>query len=362
MSRLKSIAIKGFRSFGEEVEVPLRPLNVLIGANGAGKSNFLEAFSFLRAFSNDKLSNFVEEAGGGDAFLHFGSRETSKLTIRTKFDDGDAYNLELHSGMDDRLYSKTDENTNLAKAHYFFFGSQRYPDMGNKKRNTIDRLRAWPVYHFLDTTTHSLMKKTSYIDDNRYLRNDGSNLASFLYLLRKKYEPQYRTIRKTVQLVAPFFDDFLLEPRALNPDKIRLEWRHKESDSYFRASALSDGTLRFIALATLLLQPRELRPSMVLVDEPELGLHPYGIAILAAMFRSASRETQILAATQSPILLDHFEPEDVLVADRVERQTRIERLDAGKLGEWLEDYSLGELWEKNHFGGRPASEMQSGHE
>ena len=220
----------------------------------------------------------------------------------------------------------------------------------------MDRLQAWRLYHFHDTSFHSPMKKTAKLHDNRFLRQDGSNLASFLYLLRERHETSYRMIRSTIGQVAPFFHDFALEPTALNPDTIQLEWRHKNSDAYFDASSLSDGTLRFMALTTLLLQPAELRPGIVLLDEPELGLHPYAIAMLAAMLRSASTETQIVVATQSPGLLDHFEPEDILVAERVAGETRLNRLEAEKLQVWLEDYSLGQLWEKNHFGGRPADE------
>ena len=353
MSRLESIAIRGFRSFGKEVEVRLRPLNVLIGANGAGKSNFLEAFRFLRAFAERRDDLFVERAGGAERILHFGARTTKQAEMRVTFADRDGYTVKLYGGEGDRIFPEDE---------YFCLGMSRLPDMGEKKRNTQKRLLSWRVYQFHDTGADSPMKKTCNVDDNRYLKQDGSNLAAFLYLLREKYAPEYRTICKTVRLAAPFFEDFALEPRALNRETIILEWRHKGSDSYFNADALSDGTLRFMALATLLLQPKELRSDIVLVDEPELGLHPYAIAILAAMFRSVSHEAQIVTATQSPILVDRFEPEDVLVADRVKGQTRIERLDAGELGEWLEDYSLGELWEKNHFGGRPASEMQSRHE
>ena len=158
------------------------------------------------------------------------------------------------------------------------------------------------------------------------------------------------------QRAAPFFDDFALAPQQLNEDKIRLEWRHKGTDAYFDASSLSDGSLRFIALATLLLQPESLRPSVILLDEPELGLHPYVITMLASLLKQAAAQTQIILATQSPFLLDHFEPEDVLVADRVNGQTQLTRLDTPSLETWLQDYSLGQLWEKNEIGGRPSPE------
>jgi predicted ATPase len=200
------------------------------------------------------------------------------------------------------------------------------------------------------------MKKTADINDNRYLRQDGSNLAAFLYYLREKHQTSYSLIRRTVQRVAPFFDDFQLEPQKLNPEKIRLEWRHKGSEAYFDAPALSDSTLRFMALATLFLQPEAYRPSVILVDEPELGLHPYAITLLASLVKQASVTTQVIISTQSPFLLDHFQPEDVLVADRVDGGTQFTRLDPAKLDSWLEDYSLGQLWEKNELGGRPRFE------
>ena len=169
----------------------------------------------------------------------------------------------------------------------------------------------------------------------------------------EKYVNAYTLIRKTVQRVAPFFDDFLLRPDNLAPEFIKLAWKHIGSDSYFGASAFSDGTLRFIALATLFLQPLELRPSVILVDEPELGLHPAAIALLASLIRQTSVETQIIASTQSPLLLDHFDPQDVLVANRVNSATTLTRIDPAPLAAWLEDYSLGQLWEKNEIGGRP---------
>jgi predicted ATPase len=204
-----------------------------------------------------------------------------------------------------------------------------------------------------DTSSSSPLRKTARIDDNRFLRPDGGNLPAFLYYLRKKHQEAYRLIVRTVQRVAPFFEDFQLEPLQLKPDDIKLEWRHKRSDQYFDASSLSDGTLRFIALATLFLQPEKYRPSVILVDEPELGLHPYALEMLAALVRQASVTTQVIVSTQSSLLLDHFEPEDVLVANRVNDGTQLTRLESPQLAKWLEDYSLGQLWEKNEFGGRP---------
>lgn len=144
-----------------------------------------------------------------------------------------------------------------------------------------------------------------------------------------------------------------MDPLQLNPDDIKLEWRHRRSDQYFDASSLSDGTLRFIALATLFLQPEQFRPSVILVDEPELGLHPYALEVLAALIRQASATNQVIVSTQSSLLLDHFQPEDVLVADRVDGGTQLARLESEPLAKWLEDYSLGQLWEKNEIGGRP---------
>lgn len=197
------------------------------------------------------------------------------------------------------------------------------------------------------------MRKTAKVDDNEFLRSDGSNLAAFLYYLHEKHPESYGLIRRTIQRVAPFFDDFRLRPLKLKQDDIKLEWRHRSSDQYFDASSLSDGTLRFVVLATLFLQPENYRPSAILVDEPELGLHPYAIGMLASLIRQASTDTQVIVSSQSSLLLDHFQPEDVLVANRVEGGTEITRPDSAQLAAWLEEYSLGQLWEKNELGGRP---------
>jgi len=372
MPELDTITVKGFKSIASIEKLKLGAINVLIGPNGSGKSNFIGVFSFLHAIREGQLQDYVARAGGADKVLHFGSKVTQAIEIRISFLGGvNQYEIALGATEADQLYPSFETA--------YFWDKQRFPkpyahplnsrgseagisDPNSQRtaRFVRDHLGSWRLYHFHDTSSSSPMKKTADINDNRYLRPDGSNLAAFLYFLKLKHEISYDLIRRTVQLVAPFFEDFLLEPQRLNPDKIRLEWRHKGSEAYFDASSLSDGSLRFIALTTLFLQPEAYRPSVILVDEPELGLHPYAITLLASLMKQASVKTQVIVSTQSPLLLDHFQPEDVLVTDRVDGGTQFTRLESARLATWLENYSLGQLWEKNEFGGRPAAEASHG--
>ncbi len=187
-----------------------------------------------------------------------------------------------------------------------------------------------------------------------YLRPDARNLGAFLYLLKEHYPLNYRRIVKIIRLAAPFFGDFLLRPQPDNKEQIDLEWTEKGEDIPFKAHLLSDGTLRFICLATVLMQPEELQPGTILIDEPELGLHPFAINLLASLLRSTSKKRQVILSTQSTDLLNEFSSEDVIVADRMEGHTYLHRLDSQALENWLTEYSLGELWQKNLLGGRPA--------
>ena len=366
MAELSTITIKGFKSIASIEGLKLGAINVLIGANGSGKSNFIGVFSFLNAIREGSLQDYVIKAGGADQVLHFGSKVTKNLYILISFQDGrNQYEVNLQPTKADELVPESET--------VYFWDMTHYPDrpysetmsrvgkeagisatdVRKTPKYVRDHLARWRLYHFHDTSSSSPMKKTVDVNDNRYLRPDGSNLAAFLYYLHEQHEDSYNLIRRTVQQVAPFFDDFLLEPQKLNKDKILLEWRHKGSEAYFNASSLSDGTLRFIALATLFLQPENYRPSIILVDEPELGLHPYAITILASLVKQVSVTTQVILSTQSPMLLDHFQVEDVIVADLVNKGTQLTRLDSAKLKTWLQDYSLGQLWEKNELGGRP---------
>ena len=367
---LDYVSIKGFKSISSIEKLELQPVNILIGPNGSGKSNFIGAFSFLHAIREGRLQQYVTSAGGSEKLLHFGSKTTKQISFHLSFmNQVNQYELELSPTEDDSLFPSEETayywdrrryarpySTGLSPLQKRLEAGISSQELEGTAGWVRERLGGWRLYHLHDTSTSSPMRKTAKVDDNHFLRADGSNLAAFLYYLHETHQESYGLIQRTIQLVAPFFDDFRLQPLKLKPDDIRLEWRHRNSDQYFDASSLSDGTLRFIVLATLFLQPESYRPSAILVDEPELGLHPFAIGTLASLIRQASVETQVIVSTQSSLLLDHFQPQDVLVVNRVEGGTEIARPDPGQLAKWLEEYSLGQLWEKNELGGRPVGD------
>jgi predicted ATPase len=215
-------------------------------------------------------------------------------------------------------------------------------------------MRSWRVYHFHDTSRSAYVKQVHSLHDNEYLRDDARNLAAFLYRLQQHHATHYHRIVKAIQMVAPFFGDFHLRPRADNPETIQLEWTEAGQDLPFTASALSDGTLRFICLATVLLQPDKFMPATILIDEPELGLHPFAIAMLGGMMKSTAQQHQLIVSTQSVELVDEFDAEDLIVVGKQSGASVFTRPDADALQEWLDEYSLGDLWKKNLLGGRPA--------
>lgn len=363
MARVNRVSIKGYKSI-KKLSLDIKDINVLIGGNGSGKSNFIGVFKFLREIVEGRLENYVRTSGGADSILHFGSKETPRATFHVYLnDDVDQYEISLSPTVEDGLVP-------VSETAYFW--NKSYPGplvkplsssgaeaaISNKSSASVeahvrDALESWRVYHFHDTSDTSPLKKTAKVDDNRFFRADGGNLAAFLYLLKAKYEEEYNLIRNTIRRIAPFFNDFVLEPRTLDEESIRLEWKHRGTDSYFGVSSFSDGTLRFIALTVLLLQPNRFKPSVILLDEPELGLHPSAITVLGALVRQASLDVQVIISTQSPFLLDMFEPEEVVVVQQNEGSSKFERLERESLEEWLDDFSLGELWEKNEIGGKP---------
>ncbi len=213
-------------------------------------------------------------------------------------------------------------------------------------------IESWRVYHFHDTSDTALVKQIHSATDNLRLKTDAANLAAFLLRLKQKFPKNYEQIVKTIQLVAPFFADFV---HREDEQAIQLEWLEAGNlDTPFKAHVLSDGTLRFICLATLLLQPFQLMNDTILIDEPELGLHPYALAVLADLIKRAAEQKQVIISTQSVELINHFSANDIIVVDRVNDASTFKRLDEELLKDWLDDYTLGDLWKQNIIGGRPS--------
>jgi len=358
--QLDKIEVHGFKSI-KNLNLDLRQLNVLIGANGAGKTNFVSLFKLLNQIIEKRLQTSVREAGGAETFLFHGSKETSQITIKLRFQDN-GYGCRLKPAADDSLFFDYEEadywGGGYTNPYIEFLGSghneSNCAEVAAKRRvaqYVLGALRNWKLYHFHDTSDSAKVKKICDINDDFFFRQNAENLAAYLFKLHKGHSHNYELIRQTIQLVAPFFDDFILRPMTENPGKIQLEWREKDSDYPYKAHQLSDGTLRFICLATLLLQPNP--PSTIVIDEPELGLHPYAITILASMLRSASANTQVIVSTQSVPLVNQLTPEEVIVVEREGNNSVFKRLSGDQLKDWVEDYGLGDMWEKNLLGGRP---------
>jgi len=353
--QLSRIVLSGFKSIAQ-CDLELSKLNVLIGANGAGKSNFIDFFRMVGQLLEQNLQVFVSRQGGPDALLHFGRKITEQLKFQLYFGNN-GYFATLEPTQDNRLMFASESfwwnmsgEREIGKGH---FETLALSGTGTKIDSyVVPVMQQWRVYHFHDTSDSAYVKQPHGINDNVYLRPDARNLAAFLYLLRDSYPANYQKIVKTIRLVAPFFGNFYLRPSPQNKEVIELEWYERGQDIPFKAHLLSDGTLRFMCLATVFLQPEELQPETILVDEPELGLHPYAITILASLIRTVSK--QVIVSTQSVELLNEFDAADVIVVDRLGGQSSLRRLARQDLEEWLEDYSLGELWKKNVLGGRPS--------
>lgn len=360
MHRLNRITVSGFKSIRKLDDLPIHDLNILIGANGTGKSNFIGLFKFIRHLVEERLQFYVKQRGGAEKLLYYGSKTTPALSVELNFDPNH-YKFKLAAAANDSLIFEYErcafdtthryvENINktLRESDLARYNREHTYGVG---RYVYEVLKSWRVYHFHDTSDSALVKKMGKRNDVDYLREDASNLAAFLMQLQKSDPRHYRRIVKIVQQVIPFFRDFYLRPVPDSPDYILLEWTDQYSDTIFSADDLSDGSLRFICLATLLLQPE--LPKLILLDEPELGLHPSAMAILAGLLRSASQRAQIIIATQSDRLVNEFQPEDIIVVEREKQASVFKRLDADALAGWLEEYRLGELWNQNVFGGRP---------
>lgn len=358
MAKLDRITIRGYKSIRALEKFELRKLNVLIGANGAGKSNFISIFQMLAALVDKRLQLYVQEHDGPDALLYRTRKHTSQLDAEFYF-DRNGYRVTLKPTGDRLIFAReetwfagdfVDSSHPLGSGH----DEALLPDVKGDTFAPYVRpaIAGWRVYHFHDTSTGAAVRQAQPVRDNLRLKPDASNLASFLRLLRERHPEHYQRVVEVVRLAAPFFGDFVY--REDPGERIELEWFEVgDPDTPLGPRQLSDGTLRFICLATLLLQPSILQPSTILIDEPELGLHPYALALLVGLLRQASEKRQLIVSTQSVELVNDLTPQDLIVVSHKEGGSVFERLESEQLKDWLEDYALGELWKMNVIGGRP---------
>lgn len=360
---LERLRLTGYKSI-QEADLEFTKLNVLIGANGAGKSNLVSFLSLLPAALDAKLDGHVGRYGGPNALLHFGARQTSEITVaatvRTQAGTGVLCQRLGFRPPDSLFYSSNHAGTpaGVDRSNEAVFDGLcavvKKSGEGHPGQLIYIGLKdGVATYHLVDTSLTSRIRTEGYIEDNKRLNSGGANLAAVLYRYKRTNEKVYRRIRSTVRKVVPAFDDFVLEPRELNPRNLLLNWRQLGKDYLFGPHQFSDGALRAIALITVFQQPDDELPNLIVVDEPELGLHPHAMLIISGLMRAAASHIQVLLATQSPTFLDHFQPAEVIVAEQKQGASQYRRVTPEELRDWLEQYSLGELWQKNVLGGGP---------
>ncbi|NDV59916.1 AAA family ATPase [Bacteroides sp. 519] len=362
---IEQVIIRNYKSI-RELRLPLNKLNVLIGANGVGKSNFISFFELTKAIYEQRFGSYTLTKGGIDSLLYHGRKISENIQGLIDFDNNNAFFFQLKPTQSNKGYiEETGDffNYDHNKEKDYSSWDRTQWDNAVEESNLINSskwrasylkkyLSSFTVYHFHDTSFSSPMRGSSEIDDNEYLRSNGSNLAAYLYKLEKTDEKAFRLIEGVTRSIAPYFKKFNLKPDPITPNKINLEWEEVDSDMYLNGYSFSDGTIRFIALATLLLQPN--LPEIIIIDEPELGLHPVAINKFSALVKKASQTSQVIISTQSTNLVNCFEANDVIVVNRENNQSVFKHLSIEDLSVWINDYeySLGEIWEKNLIGGQ----------
>ena len=371
-ARIESVRIRGFRSLKNVELQHLTDAVVLIGANGSGKSNFIRFFDMLSwMLKSRQLGEFIERQGGADDQLYRGNRFTprmeAEIELRTNQGRND-YSFALMHGAPDRFFFSS-ERFRFSRFDSYEEASWQSLEGGHREAMIVEAaqsnipginqttasvivrlLRNCTAYQFHDTSASSNIKKAWRVDDNYWLRSDGGNLAAILHYLEHHDIRRYDLICRHIGRILPVFDRFLLEERY---GSVQLRWKAKDIDRSFGAHLTSDGSLRFFALMTLLNLPTEMMPDVILLDEPELGLHPAAITLVGDMIRALSEQRQVIVATQSPLLVDCFKLDEIVVLELCDDATVFRRLSTDEYQQWLDDFTAGELWQQNLFGGRP---------
>ena len=365
--KLENVVIKGYKSIGFDtpVSLSLGSVNILLGANGAGKSNIVSFIKMLSYMMSKSFARYVEMSGTANSLLHYGAKQTPAMEGTLTFSDSksvDTYHFKLVNAAPDRLivteesvrWHRKGEDKPYDVLIEPVFKESALADSHDAVAKSIYWMLSYcKVYQFHDSSAAGPLRQACPVETAEYLQAHGNNLPSFLYFLREHYSDSYNRIVTYVKDVVPQFEDFYLEPVG---NFISLRWKDNSATDYvFNAHQFSDGSIRFIALATLLLQPKETMPNVIILDEPELGLHPYAVTQLAQMIKDAAIHSQIIIASQSKDLVDYFDIDNISVVEMDEASfcTTVKTLNESDYKLWLERYTVSELWDKNIIGGRP---------
>ncbi|MBR4365107.1 MAG: AAA family ATPase [Prevotella sp.] len=366
-SKLREVTIKGYKSiaFDNPITLKLGDVSILLGANGAGKSNIISFFRMLSYMMSKSFGRYVEMSGTANSLLHYGAKKTPVMSGTLQFianNSENVYQFSLANATPDRLIITEERilwhRNGEAKPYDIQletnFKESSLAESDNIVAKSIYRMLSFcKVYQFHDSSSEGPLRQSCPVETANYLQSHGNNLPSFLLFLRNNYKDSYKRIVDYVRDVVPQFQDFYLEP--VN-NFVSLRWIDNSATDYrFNAYQFSDGSIRFIALAALLLQPDQTMPNVIILDEPELGLHPYAITQLAEMIKDASIHAQVIIATQSKDLVDHFDIDNISVVEMDEKtqSTKVNQLNEEEYKLWLEHYTVSELWDKNIIGGRP---------
>jgi len=343
---LKKVTIRNFKSI-KDAEIDLQNINILIGANGAGKSNFIAFFDMVGALLNGDFAGFVQRQGGYE-HLSYNGNETDQIIEGTlDFDDADTFHFNVNPTDNKFLIRDADYNYNSQWLKDYDASSKNTSECCQQSEYIKNCTRYFTAYHFNDSRSLSKMCSGCSVSDNEVLRRDGSNLAACLFRLQQERQRDFLYLESVIHSVVPDFKQFKFVENASDERTVSLKWEQTGTDTCFNGAYLSDGTLRFIALTTLLLQPIE--NATIIIDEPELGLHPNAINKLAAMVQRAALKNQVIVATQSVSLINRFQSEDIIFTDKG-NSTTLKRVANDDIKGWMADYSLGEIWEKGIIG------------
>ena len=383
MNSFERITIEGYRRlFNVQVYMRDRPLTVMIGANGVGKTSLLEIFSLLAASANAQLANKISELGGLPDII---TRDrTNSITISLSMSvpgyapldyqlevalKGFTYEIALETltennplvlepfkhidsrGLDVKYFNTEDGvllrpnwdhnplETSLAQV----------PKMYQEPENLRKRLASCTFYGALNVAPKSPVRLPQSMRPTSLPGANGEDLVSCLYYLRETDPERFEIIEDTLTAAFPDFERLGFPPVAAGT--ITMTWKDKNFSKPIYMHQLSEGTLRFIWLITLLQSPG--LTAVTLIDEPEVSLHPELLRLLADMMREASQKTQLIVATHSDRLIRFLNPEEVLVCDAEDGLTTMRWGDSFNLEHWLEEYSLDQVWAMNLMGGRP---------